>query len=142
MARNEGIHLNSVKRLVVVLASGSPADPKPALLAFRYSATAAAMDIDVEIHTVGESVSLLRRDASQEPLEVAEKTMNQAMSSRDFLSQIREMKALDIEIYACSAALAEAGLSLSDLIPEVSGVRGAAALLVAGMAPDARLLTF
>ena len=100
------------------------------------------MDIDVEIHTVGESVSLLRRDASQEPLEVAEKTMNQAMSSRDFLSQIREMKALDIEIYACSAALAEAGLSLSDLIPEVSGVRGAAALLVAGMAPDARLLTF
>ena len=142
LTRGKVSFLNSVKRLVVVLASGSPADPKPALLAFRYAATAAAMDIDVEIHTVGESVSLLRRDVSQEPLEVAEKSTNPAMSSRDFVSQIREMKALDIEIYVCSAALAEAGLSLSDLIPEVSGVRGAAALLVAGLAPDARLLTF
>ena len=142
MARNEGIHLNSVKRLVVVLASGSPAEPKPALLAFRYAATAAAMDIEVEIHTVGASVSLLRRDATYEHREVGQQTINPAMSSRDFLSQVREMKALDIEIYACSAALAEAGLGVSDLIPEVSGVRGAAALLVAGMAPDARMLTF
>ena len=131
-----------MKRLVVVLASGSLADPKPALLAFRYAATAAAMDIGVEIHTLGESVSLLRRDASQEPLEASEKSLNPAMSSRDFLSQIREMKALNIEIYACSAALAEAGLSMSDLISEVSGVRGAAALLVAGLASAARLLTF
>lgn len=131
-----------MKRLVVVLASGSPADPKPALLAFRYAATAAAMDIEVEIHAVGASVSLLRRDASQEPLEGAEKSVNQAMSSRDFVSQIREMKALDIDLFVCSAALAEARLSLSDLIPEVSGVRGAAALLVAGLAPDTRLLTF
>ena len=52
------------------------------------------------------------------------------------------MKSMDIELYVCSAALAEASLSVSDLIPEVSGVRGAAALLVAGMAPDARLMTF
>ena len=131
-----------MKRLVVVLASGSHAEPKPAMLAFRYAATAAAMDIEVEIHAVGTSVGLLRRDTSPEATKVAAPTVNQAMSSRDFVSQIREMKALDIELYVCSAALAEASLSLSDLIPEVSGVRGAASLLVAGLAPDARLLTF
>ena len=134
--------MNSVKRLVVVLASGSHAEPKPAMLAFRYAATAAAMDIEVEIHAVGASVGLLRRDTSPQATEVAAPTANPAMSSRDFVSQIREMKALDIELYVCSAALAEASLSLSDLIPEVSGVRGAASLLVAGLAPDARLLTF
>ena len=134
--------MNSVKRLVVVLASGSHAEPKPAMLAFRYAATAAAMDIEVEIHAVGTSVGLLRRDTSPEATEVPAPTANPAMSSRDFVSQIREMKALDIELYVCSAALAEASLSLSDLIPEVSGVRGAASLLVAGLAPDARLLTF
>lgn len=100
------------------------------------------MDIEVEIHTVGESVSLLRRDATPDHRKVEQQTTSPAMSSRDFLSQIREMKALDIEIYVCSAALAEASLTLSDLVPEVSGVRGAAALLVAGLAPDARLLTF
>lgn len=142
LARGKGIHLDSVKRLVVVLASGSHTEPGPALLAFRYAATAAAMDIEVEIHAVGASVGLLRRDTLPEASVLAAPTVNPAMSSRDFLSQIREMKSMDIEIYVCSAALAEANLSLSDLIPEVTGVRGAAALLVAGMAPDARLLTF
>ena len=112
------------------------------MLAFRYAATAAAMDIEVEIHAVGASVGLLRRDTSPEATEVAAPTVNPAMSSRDFVSQVREMKSMDIELYVCSAALAEANLSLSDLIPEVTGVRGAAALLVAGLAPDARLLTF
>lgn len=112
------------------------------MLAFRYAATAAAMDIEVEIHAVGASVGLLRRETSLGALEVAAQTVNAAMSSQDFVSQIREMKALDINLFVCSAALAEASLSLSDLIPEVSGVRGAAALLVAGLAPDTRMLTF
>ena len=112
------------------------------MLAFRYAATAAAMDIEVEIHVVGASVGLLRRDASRKASEVAVQSVNPAMSSRDFVSQISDLKSLDVELYVCSAALAEANLSLSDLIPEVSGVRGAAALLVAGLAPDARLLTF
>ena len=112
------------------------------MLAFRYAATAAAMDIAVEIHAVGPSVGLLRRGAMHETREVEEQTVNPAMSSHDLVSQIREMKSLDIELYVCSAALADAGLSVTDLIPEVSGVRGAAALLVAGLAPGARLLTF
>lgn len=131
-----------MKRLVVVLASGSPSEPGPALLAFRYAATAAAMDIEVEIHAVGASVGLLRRDAPRDESTVAAQSVNAAMSSRDFVSQIGDLKSLDVELYVCSAALAEANLSLSELIPEVSGVRGAAALLVSGLAPDARLLTF
>ena len=134
--------MNLVKRLVVVLASGSPTEPGPALLAFRYAATAAAMDVQVEIHAVGASVALLRRDGTRDDSIGALQSVNPAMSSRDFVSQVREMKSMDIELYVCSAALAEASLSVSDLIPEVSGVRGAAALLVAGMAPDARLMTF
>ena len=115
------------------------------MLAFRYAATAAAMDIQVEIHAVGASVGLLRRDTACDATNLASQTVqtvSPAMSSRDFGSQIRDLKSLDIELYVCSAALSEANLNLSDLMPEVSGVRGAAALLVAGMAPDARLLTF
>ena len=131
-----------MKRLVVVLASGSPTEPGPAMLAFRYAATAAAMDIEVEIHAVGASVGLLRRDVTREASASAVQALNPAMSSRDFVSQISDLKSLDVELYVCSAALVEASLNLSDLIPEVSGVRGAAALLVAGLAPDARLLTF
>lgn len=131
-----------MKRLVVVLTSGSRTEPGPALLAFRYAATAAAMDIAVEIHVVGASVNLLRHGSSSDASEVAAPTTNAAMSSQDLLSQISDLKSLDVELYVCSAALAEANLSLTDLVPEVSGVRGAAALLVAGLAPDARLLTF
>ena len=100
------------------------------------------MDIAVEIHVVGASVNLLRHGSSSDASEVAAPTTNAAMSSQDLLSQISDLKSLDVELYVCSAALAEANLSLTDLVPEVSGVRGAAALLVAGLAPDARLLTF
>jgi intracellular sulfur oxidation DsrE/DsrF family protein len=65
-----------------------------------------------------------------------------AFSDRDLMSQIREMKAMGVRLFACSAALADAGLSVSDLISEVDGVRGAAALLAAGLADDTRLLSF
>jgi uncharacterized protein len=146
--------LSSTKRLLVVLAGGSQLVRKPASLAFRYAATAAALDLSVEIHVVGESVALLRRslvgpdklvgtaqvDAVGDLTGIAQG--GGAFSDRDFISQIREMKAMEVKLFACSAALADAGLSVADLIPEVDGVRGAAALLAAGMADDTRLLSF
>jgi predicted peroxiredoxin len=97
-------------------------------LAFRYAATAAALDLSVELHVVGESVKLLQR--------------KEAPGHGDFLDKIREMKALGVLLFVCSAAMADAQVSVAELVPEVDGVRGAAALLAAGMADDTRLLSF
>jgi peroxiredoxin family protein len=135
----------------------------PANLAFRYAATAAALDLSVEIHVVGESVKILQRSLAPSP-ELASSVANEklaatldhtdapgivdksreagAFSHRDLLSQIREMKAMGVHLFACSAAMADAGLAATDLIAEVDGVRGAAALLAAGMADDARFMSF
>jgi peroxiredoxin family protein len=147
--------LSSTKRLLVILASGSALEKRPANLAFRYASTAAALDLSVEIHMVGESVKLLQNSptvparvanpAKVDPPHNATSATSSdpiGFSERDFLSQIRDMKAMEVKLFACSAALAEAGLTVADLIPEVDGVRGAAALLVAGLADDTRLMTF
>jgi predicted peroxiredoxin len=122
-----GFSLSTIKKIIVLLANGSQVETEPATMALRYASTAAALDLDVEIHVVGGSAKLLLKDS---------------VDSGDLFSKIRVMKSLDVKLYVCSAALAEAALSLADLIPEVDGVRGAAALLVAGLAEDARILTF
>lgn len=113
-------------RLVILLSSGSLAAPQFLALALRYATTAAAMDVAVEMHAVNQSVLLLRSGAADPAL-------------RD---QIRQAVALGVEMFACPVALTEHGLTSEDLIEELAGVRGAASLLVAGLAPDARFLVF
>lgn len=113
-------------RLVILLSSGSSEAPQSLDLALRYATTAAAMDVAVEMHAVNRSVLLLRIGAADPAL----------------LDRIRQAVALGVEIVACPAALTEHGLKREDLIAELAGVRGAASLLVAGLAPGARFLVF
>jgi predicted peroxiredoxin len=138
--------LHSTKRLLIVLAGGSPLAIAPAGLAFRYAVTAAALDLAVEIHVVGESVKLLQKSfvekADQTDQTLADSNQSEPFSEQGFSSQIRLMKSMDVKLFVCSAALADAGLTLTDLIPEIDGVRGAAAMLAMGLADDARILSF
>ena len=113
-------------RLVILLNHVSIDSPELASIPFRYAATAAAMDLAVEVHAVSRSVSLFRRNADAPAL----------------LAQIQQAVELGVEIFVCPVALAELGLRLEDLIKEVSGVRGAASLLAAGFVPGARFLVF
>lgn len=110
-------------RLVIVLNAPSSTS---AAIALRYAATAAAMDVAVELHAVSGSVSLLREGAVDAAL----------------LALIQQAGALGVLVFACPAAMADHQLSISQLIAEVSGVRGAAALLAAGLAPGARFMVF
>lgn len=109
-------------RLVIVLSSADAAT-----IAFRYAATAAAMDVVVEMHAVsGGAARLLGRGAA----------------SDDLLARIRQAIELGASLFVCPLALAEQGMQAHDLIDEVTGVRGAASLLGAGFAPGARFLGF
>ena len=110
-------------RVVIVLSTASLQAPDAAVLAFRYAATAAAMDVAVEVHAVsGAAVRLFGRGAASDGL----------------LAQIRQATDLGASLFVCPAALADQGLRAEDMIDEVSGVRGAASLLTAGLAPGAR----
>jgi predicted peroxiredoxin len=122
--------------LVIVLANGSQTEPQAADLAFRYAETAAAMDFSVEIHVVGKAVGLFRKTNNSG----SNSSSGGAIAS--LVERLRRANELGVKLYVCSAALSEAELVQSDLFDEVSGVRGAASLLSAGMAPQARLLSF
>ncbi len=138
--------MHSTKRLLIVLAGGSPVATAPAGLAFRYAVTAAALDLLVEIHVVGESVKLLQKsfagNSDQTDRTLGDAIQSEPFSEQGLSSQVRLMKSMDVKLFVCSAALADAGLTLMDLIPEIDGVRGAAAMLAAGLAEDARILSF
>ena len=113
-------------RLVVVISGLAAHAQQQVALGLRYAATAAALDVAVELHAVGPAVALLRRGAAGEPL----------------LASVRQAAELGVQIFVCPQALAEQELRPEDLIAEVSGVRGAASLLDAGLASGARFLSF
>lgn len=110
--------------LVIVLAGVSA---EAAHLAMRYAAAAAAMDIVVELHAISAgAVAWFCRNGAAPGL----------------LLQIRQAVEFGADIFVCPMALSDRGLRTEELIEEVSGVRGAASLLAAGVAPGARFLTF
>jgi predicted peroxiredoxin len=138
--------LNSTKRLLIVLAGGSFGETAAAGLAFRHAVKAEALDLSVEIHVVGESVKLLQKSfvkkADQTGQTLGDSSQSEPFSEQGFSSQVRLMKSMEVKLFVYSAALADAGLALTDLIPEIDGVRGAAAMLAAGLADDAGVLSF
>ena len=114
-------------RLVILWGSSALDAASAGELAFRYAASAAAMDLAVELHAV--SAGTVQQ--------LAEGAADQVLLER--ICQAVEAGAC---VYVCPAALARQGLVLQDLIEQVSGVRGAASLLAAGLAPGARFLNF
>ena len=118
-------HPDSIPARLVILLNGSAA-PDSALIPLRYAATAAAMDVAVEMHAINGSVALLRRGAA----------------GPELLARIRQAVELGVEIFVCPLALVEQGIAIDDVIDEVAGVRGAASLLVAGLEPGARFMAF
>ncbi len=110
-------------RLVVVV-NDVAADG--AAVPLRYATVAAALDAEVELHCVGASVAWLRTGAAPAALQ----------------EQLRQAAEAGVRIYACSLALDAHGVLADALVPEVAGIRGAAALLAAGFAPNARFMNF
>ncbi len=115
-------------QLVVVLSNASADDAQgAALLALRYAATAAAMDVATQVHIVsGAAVRLFERAGVSAPL----------------AAQAQQAREHGVEIFACPMALAEQGLRADELIGAVCGVRGAASLLGSGFTSGARFLSF
>jgi len=118
------VHAPPATALVIVLASASA---EAVHLAMRYAATAAAMDVLVELHAVSAGAAAwFGRDKA----------------APDLLLHIRQAVDFGAGIFVCPVALADRGLLIEELIEEVAGVRGAASLLAAGLAPGARFLNF
>ena len=108
--------------LAIMLWAAAPDAPHLCATPFFHAAAAAAMDIEVEVHFSSKSVLLLV-DGVAAKLFAGE---NREVSIYQHMQQAARFGA---KLYACSDALANQGLERTALIPELSGIAGAAAFI-------------
>jgi len=107
-------------RLAILLWAVDPAVPHLCATPFFHAAVAAAMDVEVEIHFSGRSVLLLVQGTA----ESLYGSSDRSMSIYDHMQQAARS---GTRLYACSDALDANAIDRSHLIPELTGIAGAAA---------------
>jgi predicted peroxiredoxin len=110
------------KNLVILLWAADPDRPHLCATPFFHAAAAAAMDIEVEIYFTSKSVVLLKRG-------LAEGLFAGPRERATVYSFMQQAAQHGAKFFACSQALLEHCVSPDDLIPEVSGLAGAAAYI-------------
>ena len=106
-----------MKRLIVQLWRTSAEQPNLAITPLLMATTAAAMNIDVEIHVIGSSVDLF----------IKANLKNQQIltpSNRPLSAFIEDAIRTGVKIKVCSTALRERQLELVDLVEGVDEVIG------------------
>jgi len=108
------------KHQAIVCWMANPDHPQLCAAPFFHAATAAAMDVEVEVYFISSAVQLLKRG-------VAEKLMSGPQARENVYAFMQQAAKHGAKFYACSQALSEHRLSLDDLVAETSGAAGAAA---------------
>lgn len=122
-------------RLLIVLVNTDPRNPEELGAPFYHAATAAAMDIEVDVVCTATAGRLMRRG-------VAEALHVKAGSGKSVHDWIRDAHELGARFWACPANLELFGMAESELIPECSGLMGAATMLGIVMEDGTKVLTY
>ncbi len=118
--------------LAILLWATSPDAPHLCATPFFHAAAAAAMEVEVEVHFSGRSVLLLVEGVAAN----LHAGVDREMSVYQHMQQAARFGAA---LYACSDALAAHGVERDALVPELTGIAGAAAFV--GRALDAEWTT-
>lgn len=103
--------------VALLLWACDPREPQRLATPFFVAASAAAMDVPVEMYFTARSVHLLVPG-------VADALRASDRVERTILDAMREAVAQGVRLYACTDALRGQGLDLGALIPECSGHGG------------------
>lgn len=122
-------------RLLIVLVNTDPRNPEELGAPFYHAATAAAMDIEVDVVCTATAGRLMRRGVA------AELTVK-AGSGKSVHDWIRDAHELGARFWACPANLELFDMAENELIPECSGLMGAATMLGLVMEDGTRVLTY
>jgi predicted peroxiredoxin len=106
-----------LKRLIVQLWRTSAEQPNLAITPLLMATTAAAMNIDVEIHVIGSSVDLFIKDNPKTQQIVSP-------ANRPLSAFIDDAIRTGVKVKVCSTALRERQLELVDLVEGVDEVIG------------------
>lgn len=123
------------RRLLVVLMNTDPRNPEELGAPFYHAAVAAAMDYEVDLVCTAAAGKLMRRG-------VAEAIRVDPGDPKSLLDWIREAREQGVRLWACPANLGLSGQGTDDLIPECSGLMGAATMIQGIMDDDVRVLTY
>jgi predicted peroxiredoxin len=124
-----------LKRLIVQLWRTSADQPNLAITPLLMATTAAAMNIDVEIHVIGSSVDLF----------VKANLKNQqilAPSNRPLSAFVEDAMRTGVKVKVCSAALRDRQLELTDLVDGVSEVIGMVTMIDLATDSNTTVLTY
>jgi predicted peroxiredoxin len=124
-----------LKRLIVQLWRASAEQPDLATIPLLMASTAAAMNIDVEIHVIGSSVDLFTK-ANPKTQQIL------APSNRPLSAFVEDAIRTGVKIKVCSTALRERQLELTDLVDGVSEVIGMVTMIDLATDSNTTVLTY
>ncbi|MFM1869667.1 MAG: hypothetical protein RLY99_411 [Pseudomonadota bacterium] len=124
-----------MKRLIVQLWQANLDQPQLAATPFFFASSAAAMDMEVEVHVLGASVEMFVKN--NERRHQAIPPMNRRLS--DFIDDAMRT---GVKFYPCSTAMRDRHLQLSDLIDGVGEIIGMVTMLDRSTQENTTVLTF
>lgn len=123
------------QRLLIVLLNTDPRNPEELGAPFYHAAVAAAMDYQVDIVCTATAGRLMMKG-------VAENIHIKAGHPKTVYDWIKEAHDQGAKLWACPANLDLYDMTDDDLIPECSGMMGAASMIQDIMDGDCRVLTY
>lgn len=123
------------RRLLIVLLNTDPRNPEELGAPFYHAAVAAAMDYQVDVVCTATAGRLMRNG-------VAEAIHIKPGHPKTVHDWIREAHDQGARFWACPANLDLFDMTEADLIPECSGMMGAAAMIRDLMEGECRVLTY
>ena len=123
------------QRLLILLVNTDPRNVEELGAPFYYAAVAAAMDYEVDVLCTATAGKLMFNG-------VAEKLIIKPGEAMTVYGWIKEAHGQGAKFWACPANLELFDKTEADLIPECSGVMGAAAMIQGVMDGTCRVLTF
>jgi hypothetical protein len=123
------------QKLAILLWATSPDRPDQCATPFFHAATAAAMDLQVEVYFSAASVKLLQTGVAANLY---------AGQQQDMSIQAHMQQALQhgARFFACADALDAHAIARDTLIPDLSGYAGAAAFMARALDPDWAILSY
>jgi predicted peroxiredoxin len=123
------------QRLLILLVNTDPRNVEELGAPFYYAAVAAAMDYEVDVLCTATAGKLMFKG-------VAENLTIKQGEAMTVYGWIKEAHGQGAKFWACPANLELFDKTEADLIPECSGVMGAAAMIQGVMDGSCRVLTF
>jgi predicted peroxiredoxin len=127
--------MSAAQRLLILLVNTDPRNVEELGAPFYYAAVAAAMDYEVDVLCTATAGKLMFKG-------VAENLTIKPGDPMTVYGWIKEAHGQGARFWACPANLELFDKTEADLIPECSGVMGAAAMIQGVMDGTCRVLTF